>query len=80
MTARDGVLLIINDHVDIALAVDADGVHLGQDGFASSKVVSRAGTGACSSEPGQALQAEKDGGDYINIGPILADARESAEG
>jgi thiamine-phosphate pyrophosphorylase len=31
MTAKDGVLLIINDHVDIALAVGADGVHLGQE-------------------------------------------------
>ena len=30
ITTRAGVLLIINDHVDIALAVDADGVHLGQ--------------------------------------------------
>jgi thiamine-phosphate diphosphorylase len=31
MTAKAGVLLIINDHVDIALGVEADGVHLGQD-------------------------------------------------
>jgi thiamine-phosphate pyrophosphorylase len=31
VTAEAGALLIINDHLDIALAVDADGVHLGQD-------------------------------------------------
>jgi thiamine-phosphate pyrophosphorylase len=31
MTAKAGVLLIINDHVDIALGVEADGVHLGQE-------------------------------------------------
>jgi len=31
ITCKAGVPLIINDHVDIALAVDADGVHLGQD-------------------------------------------------
>ena len=31
VTAKAGVLLIINDHVDIALGVEADGVHLGQD-------------------------------------------------
>jgi thiamine-phosphate pyrophosphorylase len=31
ITTRAGVLLIINDHVDIALAVKADGVHLGQE-------------------------------------------------
>lgn len=74
MTARDGVLLIINDHVDIALAVDADGVHLGQEDLpvqVAKKLAPELLIGASTHSLEQALQAEKDGADYINIGPIF---------
>ena len=84
MTARDGVLLIINDHVDIALAVDADGVHLGQEDLpvqVAKKLAPELLIGASTHSLEQALQAEKDGADYINIGPIFpTGTKEGAEG
>ena len=75
ITSRAGVLLIINDHLDIALAVDADGVHLGQEDLpvqAARRLASELLIGASSHSLEQALQAEKDGADYINIGPIFS--------
>ena len=74
MTAKEGVLLIINDHVDIALAVDADGVHLGQEDLpltVARQLAPELLIGASTHSLEQALQAEKDGADYINIGPIF---------
>ena len=74
-TTRAGVLLIINDHLDIALAVDADGVHLGQEDLpveAARRLASELLIGASSHSLEQALQAEEDGADYINIGPIFS--------
>ena len=75
ITSRAGVLLIINDHLDIALAVDADGVHLGQEDLpvqAARRLASELLIGASSHSLEQALQAQKDGADYINIGPIFS--------
>lgn len=74
ITAQAGVLLIINDHVDIALAVGADGVHLGQDDFplqAARKIAPDLIIGASTHSLPEAVQAQKDGADYINIGPIF---------
>ena len=74
MTLKEGVLLIINDHVDIALAVDADGVHLGQEDLpltVARQLAPELLIGASTHSLEQALQAEKDGADYINIGPIF---------
>ena len=75
MTAKDGVLLIINDHVDIALGVEADGVHLGQEDLpvqVARKLAPELLIGASTHSLEQALQAEEDGADYINIGPIFS--------
>jgi thiamine-phosphate pyrophosphorylase len=75
MTAKDGVLLIINDHVDVALSVEADGVHLGQDDLpvpVARQLAPELLIGASTHSLEQALQAEKDGADYINIGPIFS--------
>jgi thiamine-phosphate pyrophosphorylase len=75
MTAKAGVLLIINDHVDIALGVEADGVHLGQEDLPLTVVRQLAPElliGASTHSLEQALQAQKDGADYINIGPIFS--------
>jgi thiamine-phosphate pyrophosphorylase len=74
VTSRAGVLLIINDRVDLALAVDADGVHLGQGDLpipAARRIAPDLILGASTHSLEQALEAEKLGADYINIGPIF---------
>jgi len=74
MTARAGVLLIINDRIDIAMAVDADGVHLGQDDLPIPVARSLAPElliGASTHSLEEALRAQEEGADYVNIGPIF---------
>jgi thiamine-phosphate pyrophosphorylase len=74
MTAKAGVLLIINDHVDLALGVEADGVHLGQDDLpltVARQLAPELLIGASTHSLKDALQAQKDGADYVNIGPIF---------
>jgi len=74
ITARAGVLLIVNDRLDIALAVEADGVHLGQDDLpliAARKIAPELLIGISTHSLEEALQAQTDGADYINIGPIF---------
>jgi thiamine-phosphate pyrophosphorylase len=71
---RYGALFILNDRVDLALAVDADGVHLGQQDISialarqilgSQKIVGKSTT-----NPGEMEQALKEGADYIGVGPV----------
>jgi thiamine-phosphate pyrophosphorylase len=74
MTAKVGVLLIINDHVDIALAVGADGVHLGQEDLpltVARQLAPELLIGASTHSLEDVLQAQKGGADYVNIGPIF---------
>lgn len=74
ITEGAGVLLIINDHVDIALAIGADGVHLGQDDFpvpAARRIAPDLLIGASTHSLEEALKAQSEGADYINIGPIF---------
>lgn len=69
-----GVLLIINDRPDIALACGADGVHLGQDDLPVKAVRMMAPDlmiGVSTHSLQEALQAREDGADYINVGPIF---------
>ena len=73
-TARDGVLLVINDRVDIALAVEADGVHLGQEDFplaAARKIAPDLLIGVSTHSFEEALAAKDGGADYVNVGPIF---------
>ena len=76
ITSRAGVLLLINDHLDIAMAVAADGVHLGQDDLPLEKVRKLAGgemfIGLSTHSPAQAEAAVRLGVDYIGVGPIFA--------
>lgn len=73
---RCGTALIINDRVDIALAVDADGVHIGQKDLPAKIVRKLIGggkiLGVSASDLDEALQAEKDGADYIGVGAMFA--------
>ncbi len=74
VTAAHGVLLMINDHVDIAIAVDADGVHLGQDDLplaAARDLIPDKIIGISSHNLEEALAAQQEGADYVNIGPIF---------
>jgi thiamine-phosphate pyrophosphorylase len=73
---RYNCLLIINDRADIALAVGADGVHVGQEDLplaaarkvlGSSKIV-----GVSTHDPQQAVEAERGGADYIGFGPLFS--------
>ena len=70
--------LVINDRVDIALALQADGVHLGQDDLSPSVARSRLGEGAVigfsTHNVEQAQAAANMPIDYIAIGPIFATA------
>ncbi|NPV26546.1 MAG: thiamine phosphate synthase [Firmicutes bacterium] len=77
MTRQAGVTLIVNDHVDLALLVDADGIHLGQDDLPPEKVRELVGEnmiiGLSTHSPTQAEAALKSGVvDYIGVGPIFA--------
>jgi len=69
-----GALLIVNDRVDIALAIGADGVHLGQDDLpvgAARRIAPDLLVGASSHNLEEALAAQAAGADYVNIGPIF---------
>jgi len=76
ITGKYGTLFIVNDFIDIALLVKADGVHLGQDDIpiaAARKIVSPGfliGRSTHSLE--QAIEAEQQGADYIGSGPVFA--------
>jgi len=67
--------LFINDRVDIALAVDADGVHLGGDSmpaFAARKAAGEAMLiGVSAHSIGEAKKAEEEGADFVTLGPVF---------
>ena len=74
-TADAGALLIVDDRVDIALAVGADGVHLGQRDLpieAARRIAPDLILGASSHNPGEARAAQAAGASYVNIGPIFS--------
>lgn len=72
---RYRALLFINDHLDVALAARADGVHLGQEDLpvaAARRLTMDLLIGNSTHNLEEARQAERDGADEINIGPIYA--------
>src|SRR5579875_992830 len=76
LTRAAGALLIVNDRVDIAYAVEADGVHLGQDDLPPS--VARAILGPDAIIGGSAGNLDElarsvaEGVDYLGVGPVYA--------
>ena len=76
--AGSGVPLVINDRVDIALAVDADGVHVGQSDMPVGEVRRLIGPGKIIglsiTNAAQIAQPDVLGADYLGIGPIFAQA------
>ncbi len=71
---RYGVPLIIDDRLDVAMAVRAEGVHLGQSDMPVSTARSIVGDsmiiGATTKTVEQAVEAENDGADYLGVGAI----------
>jgi thiamine-phosphate pyrophosphorylase len=75
ITLDYGMLLIINDHLDIALAVEADGVHLGQDDLpipVARKLAPDLLLGSSTHNFAEISEAEQAGASCINIGPIFS--------
>jgi len=82
LTDEYGACLIINDHADIAAAVGADGVHLGQEDLPAHearKVVGRGKIiGISTHTADEARSAESEGADYIGFGPVFRTSTKDA--
>jgi thiamine-phosphate pyrophosphorylase len=74
-TDEADIPLIINDRLDVALAVDADGVHVGQDDMPATLARQLIGPnkilGVSASTVEEALQAEREGADYVSASPVF---------
>lgn len=74
LTRKHDVLFIVNDHIDIALASDADGIHLGQDDLPlqeARKIMGNKIIGISTHAIDEARAAEREGADYIGVGPVF---------
>lgn len=77
-----GAIFIVDDRVDVAYAVDADGVHLGQNDFPAKmarKILGDAIIGVSASTPQEGVIAEEDGADYIGAGSIFPSSTKPEE-
>ena len=76
LTEAAGVPLLVNDRIDLAAAVDADGVHLGQSDLPVSVARERLGdsavVGVSASTVAEARNAEAAGADYLGVGAVYA--------
>ena len=70
-----GVPFVVNDNVDIAIAMDADGVHVGQNDMEAGNVREKLGPdkiiGVSAQTVEQAILAEKRGADYLGVGAVF---------
>ncbi len=84
LTRDCGALLIVNDRVDIALAVEADGVHLGEQdlpiSIARRLLGKQAIIGASAATPERAIAAKSHGASYIGVGPIYSTSSKADAG
>jgi thiamine-phosphate pyrophosphorylase len=75
ITEKNGISFIVNDRVDVALAVEADGVHIGQDDISINDTRKLTGysfiIGVSTHSIDEAKQAEKDGADYVAFGSMF---------
>ncbi len=78
LTREAGVLFIVNDRADLAVALDADGVHVGQDDLPPDVARRIVGPeriiGVSAGTLDEALAARDAGADYLGVGPIYATA------
>jgi len=80
LTRRAGAWLIVNDRIDVAIACDADGVHLGQSDLpiaAARRLLGGRVIGISTHDVGQARTAEAAGADYVGFGPMFATSSKS---
>ncbi|MDJ1183206.1 thiamine phosphate synthase [Roseofilum casamattae] len=73
---RYGALFLVNDRLDLALAVDADGVHLGQQDLPIAVAREMLGPqkiiGRSTTNPDEMKRAIAEGADYVGVGPVFA--------
>ena len=78
LCSRAGVLFVVNDYLDLALAVDADGLHIGQDDLplhvARGELPIDRIIGCSVTTLSQATEAQNGGADYIAIGSVFPTA------
>ena len=76
LTQEAGIPLIINDHVGIAMASKAEGLHIGPDDISVPSALRMLGSGVMvgksTSKHVEAIKAEKEGASYVGVGPIYA--------
>lgn len=76
LCAARGVAFVVNDRPDLALALDADGLHLGRDDLplsAARRIWPAGGfVGVSASTAAEAAEAERDGADYVGFGAVFA--------
>ncbi|HEV8108142.1 MAG TPA: thiamine phosphate synthase [Burkholderiales bacterium] len=76
LARRHGVPLIVNDDIELALELDADGVHLGRDdgelGAARARLGDRILGASCYDDPELARRAVAAGADYVAFGSVFA--------
>jgi thiamine-phosphate pyrophosphorylase len=73
LCAESGVTFIVNDRLDVAIASDADGVHLGQDDFPiplARKLLGHRIIGGSAATLDEARKCLEEGADYIGFGPV----------
>ena len=74
LTRNYGAKLLINDRIDVALAVAADGVHLGKSSLSVSEARRILGSerliGYSAHSADEAVQAQLDGADFVTLGPV----------
>lgn len=72
-----GIPLVINDHLDLAIEIDADGLHVGQDDISVTQARNQFGQdkiigASCYNNLDLAVQAEKEGADYVAFGAFFS--------
>ncbi|TZE81134.1 thiamine phosphate synthase [Calorimonas adulescens] len=76
VTGLYNIPLIINDRVDVALAVDADGVHVGQEDLPADVVRRMIGPGkilgVSAKTVEEGIKAQRDGADYLGVGAVYS--------
>ncbi len=84
LCSKVGIPFIMNDRVDVALAIDADGVHLGPDDMPVKNARQLMGPnriiGASAGTVAEALATKEEGADYLGVGAIYATASKADAG